>query len=177
MVDYNPERIARPPLGGVSEGRSGESMKLISRESDLSFRPRYSPERIRVRKERNLDRSESFCEGEDVSDTGSKNREIHISGRIRDSATNVFDAVLDEGSRFTLICAAGTYRVYVDEGEYDGVQGRDGKTGENLWQYSLDLVADPISEQRDGPGIIDDGGRDLDDRDIDFGVLDPFIEG
>jgi hypothetical protein len=108
---------------------------------EFSFRPDLFPETIRVRKKRNLDRSQNFCAGEDVTDNGSENREIHITGRVRGSEKDVFDAILDWSDTLILTSATWSGEVHIAEGEYEGPAGYYPPTGEMYWQYTVDLVS------------------------------------
>jgi hypothetical protein len=125
------------------------------------FAPRYYPDTFRVRKERNLDRSKNFCSGEDVSDKGSKNREIHIAGVITSDEKDTFDRMCDVSEYFELTSATWSGEVRVEMGEYEGPTGYHSITDSSLFQYTLDLVSTGTDEDFED-GIIDEG------EDIDF---------
>jgi len=152
MVDLDPR--LKSDFGGGG-GELPELQKFVLSNQDIIFAPRYYPERVRVRKQRELDRSSGFCKGEDVTDQGSKNREFHITGPLRHNETRVFDAVIDSGDPFDMITDAGTYEVLVSEGEYDGPQGVDGPSRQLLWTYTIDLVSTGRDEpEPSGNGVI-----------------------
>lgn len=115
---------------------------IRSTESDAQFAPPLYPEKLRVRKQRNLDRQPNFCGGEDVSDTGSKNREVHISGRVRGS--DMLEALNDAADRnevFDLVSDAWTGEIRIKEIEYEIMKGYDPSTGEQYWKYTIDAVS------------------------------------
>lgn len=154
-----------------------EGLQIYTPElGGVYFSPRFLPDRIRVRKQRELDRQTTFCSSENVSDSGEKNREIHISGKLREVELDVFNAVLDAGELMRLICEAGAYNVYVDEGEIDGPVGIDHKRQENLWDYSLDLVTDPELTGQGGSDIISGADRLTGERENDAPELPNLSE-
>lgn len=114
------------------------------------FAPRYVPNRFSVSKERNLDRSENFCGGEDVEDLGSKNREFHISGRILQRELVAFNNVLDTNEPFDMISPGWSGEIRVIDGEFDGPRGHDPATNEFLYQYSLNVVSTGVDESTYG---------------------------
>lgn len=113
---------------------------------DPGFAPHFVPTRFSVVKERNLDRSKSFCGGEDVSDLGSKNKDIHISGWIRHSEIRSFNGILDSSDTHDLITPGWTGQVRVKAGEYEGPQSLDPHSGESLYKYSMDVVSTGVDE-------------------------------
>lgn len=145
-----------------SSGDAHDHEPFVLQNDDVRFAPKYYPERYRVRKQRELDRSSGFCKAEDVSDTGSKNREIHISGIMLDYERYAFDDLLDSGNTFDMVSDVKTMEVYVAEGEYDGPYGYDPHAGVKQWEYSLDVVSSGRDEsERSGNGIISTGEIDF----------------
>jgi hypothetical protein len=151
-------------LDGNDESRSstnspGQSAFLLT--GDVTFGPFYSPKRISVKKDRELNRQENFCGGEDVTDLGSKNREMHISGRFLESELAAFEALLDNTEPLDLTTPGWTGQIMVSGGEYEGPLGRDGRTRQFFFGYSIDVVST---------------GRDEEDGDAHYsnGTLDPY---
>lgn len=146
---------------------SAQSAFLLT--GDITFGPFYSPKRISVSKERELNRQETFCGGEDVTDLGSKNREIHIAGRLLESELEAFEGLLDNNEPLDMTTPGWTGEIMVKSGEYEGPVGRDSRTREYFFQYSLDVV----STGRDESGNVDYGivrkkdGLELSDEEID----------
>jgi hypothetical protein len=146
--------------GGAGPGGSfplPASMFML--EGSPSFQPFYVPERRPVSKERNLNRKENWCGGEDVNDWGAKNREIHVSGLLLDSELDTFNAVLDSGETFDLVMPAWSGEVNVLAGELDGPVAVDARKKEYLYQYTLDLVSTGRDEvvSTTADGIISSG--------------------
>lgn len=109
---------------------------------DIYFAPEHYPETIRVRKQRELDRSKGFCGGESVTDTGSKNREIHITGLLLgEEQKYYFNEILDHGGPFDMSSTTWTGEVRVAEGEYEGPTMWYPPSGEYYYKYTLDLVS------------------------------------
>lgn len=125
----------------------------------VSFAPRFFPERIQVTKERELDRSSDFCGGEDVSDKGSKNRDIHINGRLLGTEKNALDRVADTSEPLTMSSTTWSGEVRVSTVEYDGPKGYHPPSGSLLWEYTIDLVSTGRDEDEGnhGNGIISSG--------------------
>lgn len=123
------------------------------------FRPRFFPDTIRVTKPRNLDRDKNFCKGEDVTDNGSKNRDIHLTGRMLGSEMNSFDNLVESSNALTMTSASWSGEIRVAEGEHEGPNGYHPPSGDMFWKYTLDLVSTGRDERDGGVGngIIDDG--------------------
>lgn len=115
---------------------------LRSTESNKTFAPIFYPETFRVRKQRNLDRQPNFCKGEDVSDTGSKNRAIHISGRMRGTDPIAqLNSAADTSEVFDLVSDGWSGEVRIKEVEYESTSGFHPPTDERYWQYTVDVVS------------------------------------
>lgn len=122
----------------------------------IYFGPKYFPDRIQVKRERNLNRKQNFCKGEDVTDNGAKNRDIHIKGRLVGDELEEFDELLEHDDELEMTSATWSGEVRLAQGEYEGPTGMDGESGDLIWEYRLDLVSTG-AEYRDsssGNGII-----------------------
>lgn len=127
--------------GNDSDGNPGRSIPFLL-DGPVQFAPTYYPETIRVTKERNLNRSENFCRGEDVSDTGSKNRDIHVTGiMVGEEEKQAFNDLLDSGRTFDMSSTTWSGEVYVSTGDYEGPTGYDARAGAQQYQYTVDLVS------------------------------------
>lgn len=143
--------------GGGSSGPSiGMPFVLFG---EVSFAPRFFPDRIQVSKERELDRTSNFCQGEDVTDKGAKNREIHVNGRLIGQERRAFDRVADSDQPFTMSSTTWSGEVRVSTIEYEGPQGYHPPSESLIWEYTLDLVSTGRDEADSGTGngIISDG--------------------
>lgn len=111
-------------------------------EGSAPFTPAYYPENIRVRKQRELQRSSGFCGGQRITDNGAKNREIHISGKLRgrDELEELHD-VGDAAVPLNLSTATWSGEVRVMETEVEGPVGYYPPTGEYHWEYTIDVVS------------------------------------
>lgn len=131
---------------------------------EVEFVPEHSPEVIRVRKVRNLDRSENFCKGQDISDDGSENREIHITGTIIGDERDVLDRVPESDEPFDLASSTWSGEVRVSECEYEGPTGWHPESGRYYYEYTLDLIETGV-QQETGSGIVE-GPDSLEDSGI-----------
>lgn len=153
--------IPAPGFSGSDD--DGESRKREAAPFAITggraFLPQYFPETIRVRKQRNLDRSQNFCKGEDVTDNGSKNREIHITGKLVGLEKNSFDNLVDYDEPVDMTSATWSGEVRVKEGEYEGPTGWDPQSGFYYYDYTLDLVSTGagLRDSAEANGIISDG--------------------
>jgi hypothetical protein len=129
----------------------------------VSFLPTFYPETIRVRRQRNLDRTQNFCSGEDVTDNGSKNPEIHLTGRMVGSEKDDFEDVLDVDGTFEMTSPAKSAEVRVIEGEFEGPVGWDPNASAYHFQYTIDVVTTGagLRDAASGNGIISDGEDEL----------------
>lgn len=124
----------------------------------VNFAPFYVPNRFSWKKQRNLDREENFCGGEDVEDLGSKNREVHISGAIRFPETFAFNNILDNDEPLNLISPGWSGEVRVVDGEFEGPTGIDPHTRDDLYQYTLNLVSTGRDEETYNQSVIRSNG-------------------
>lgn len=111
-----------------------------------TFEPFYAPDRMSVSKERDLNRQGNFCGGEDVTDMGSKNRALHVSGKFLESELSRFEVLLDNTEPLTVATPGWEGEVMVEAGEYEGPLGVDPRKREHFFKYSLDLVSTGESE-------------------------------
>jgi len=109
--------------------------------ASASFVPQWVPRRFVWNKERNLDREENFCGHEDVSDLGAKNREIRVTGPMKESLIDEFNAVLDSNEPFVLVSPAWDGEVRVRDGEIEGPTSSDPHSGEDIYKFILNLVS------------------------------------
>lgn len=117
----------------------------------VDFIPHVPPSNFRVRKKRNLDRTENFCKGENVSDDGSENREIHITGKLLGEEKNNLDKLADSDQPVEVTSPTWTGEARLSECEYEGPTGWDSSSGHYYFDYTLDLVAlGPAIEQTSG---------------------------
>ena len=122
------------------------TQEIFAIYGDAGFAPHYVPNRCEMGKERNLNREDNFCGGEDVEDIGAKNREIHASGWMRASELQAFNDLLDYGEPVELIYTGWSGEVNVKDGDFEGPIGRDAVTKEFLFRYSLNLVSTGLDE-------------------------------
>lgn len=130
--------------------------------SEMVFAPKVYPENVVVSKERNVTREENLCKNESVEDAGSKNREILVTGIIRQSEKVWLDALLDSGGPHDLIADEWTGEVQLLDGEYR-------KIGLETYRYKISLLSTGRDEEggTPGTGILDMGS-------VDPNVLDGF---
>lgn len=107
----------------------------------VHFAPFFYPTRVVVTKEQKLARDGNPCAGEDVDNIGSKNREIHIVGLVRQNERYALEQVLDQTDDMNLISLSWSGEVVIENGEYEGPIGQDAHTNEYLWEYTIDLVS------------------------------------
>jgi hypothetical protein len=159
-----PPRGAPEPTGDIDT--DSRQQPFVVEGSVARFAPQLFPETIRVRKQRKLNRTQGFCAGEDVVDEGTKNREVHVTGRLRGFEIEAFHDLLDTGEPMELTSSTWSGEVYVKEGEVEGPDGYFPRDNELYWTYTLDLVSTGLDEpQNSGNGVV--SGRD---------VTNPFAE-
>lgn len=161
MVDEPDSLTSRGGSGGTSTVKM--PFVLIG---EVTFGPRFFPDRIQVTKERELDRTSNFCKGEDVADKGAKNREIHVNGRLIGQERRALDRVADSPEVFTMSSTTWSGEVRVSTVEYEGPQGYHPPSDSLIWEYTLDLVSTGRDERDSGSGgngILDDGETDLEE--------------
>ncbi|QRV15020.1 hypothetical protein JMJ58_19250 [Haloterrigena salifodinae] len=117
--------------------------------SALTFAPTYVPTRISVSKERNLNREDNFCGTEDVSDLGSKNRVVHISGVVRETELQSFGNLLNANYPLRLIAPGWSGEIRVKDGEYEGPRAFDPRNREPLYKYSLNVLSTGKNEAQE----------------------------
>lgn len=122
---------------------------FVLTNEDVSFGPLYPPENLVMKKDRSPNRDDNVCEGESVSDSGGKNREVRITGLFRQRERDVFEAVLDSTNPFMLNTLGWSGEVRVGDGnKYRGPVGWT-EYGELQWRYTLNLVSTGKHEYTD----------------------------
>ena len=167
--------------GGDSSSPAGSGTQdMFAIYGNADFAPYYVPRRFSFSKERNLDRTENFCGNEDVSDLGAKNREMHVSGLIRETELPAFNNLLDTSDPVEMVSPGWSGEVRVMDGEFEGPRSTDPATKQYLYQYSINLVStgrdemgsnhgeesDPLS----GPDSDNDGIPDSMDTRMGYGL-------
>lgn len=134
-------------VGGTTSINGGETPSVIApgasfelSNENMVFAPLYYPRKIVVSKERRKSRQANFCEGEDVYDIGSKNREIHITGFIRAAELAAFNALLDEHDPLDLIADEWTGEISILDGEYQ-------RFALDVYSYKLNAVSTGTDER------------------------------
>jgi hypothetical protein len=141
--------MADSPLNNLPD------FSLVSEST--SFEPTYYPERVKPTRERNINRQDGLCEGEEVNDNGGKNHDLHVRGFLLESEKNTFWEVLDDGSEFEMVAMPWSGFVYVKSGNLEGPKGVDNREREWVYEYTLKFVA-AGSGTETGNGIIERGG-------------------
>lgn len=147
------------PIGGGGTGAPNTPSKNIAENADVSvpfilddgttiFAPDVFPNTLRATKERNINRSSNFCGGEDVSDQGMKNKDIHVSGYVKQDKTASVWNVVNEGALVELTSPIWSGEVRVKETELSGPSGYDPDSQKFYFEYVFDLV----STGKDEPG-------------------------
>ena len=107
---------------------------------DVAFEPTYYPERVNPTKERNIEREDNLCEGQDVIDNGGKNVDIHIRGFLLEQEKQTFWDVLNNGSKYQLIAMTWSGEVKVKSGNLEGPKGIDNIERQLVYEYTLKCV-------------------------------------
>lgn len=141
---------------GQSRGVPGAGTPFVIQNSSVTFAPKYFPSNLRVRKARDLNRQSGYCGGEDVSDTGSQNREVHATGYVLGPEIRYLNEIVDSGEKFVLTCATWSGEVMIDEVELDGPLFLDAESRNHSWEYTIDLVSTGVDEES-GSGAVDVG--------------------
>lgn len=124
----------------------------ISNE-DVVFAPQAYPTMVKPSKERNKSRSDNLCEGETITDTGSKNMEINVTGYMPFSERGAFFRLLEEGGDLDLLSEEWSGEVQVLDGECE-------RSGIDTLYYMVNLVSTGRDERGgvSGNGILSRGG-------------------
>lgn len=148
-------------FSAVGDGVGGGSQGVFHLFGDgITFAPNYVPTRFSVGKERNLNREENFCGMEDVTDLGSKNRDLHISGVLKANEIEAFGDLLDYDDPVDMTSPGWSGEVRVASGEYEGPRATDPVDGQHLYKFSLDVVStgrDEGTGHEEDHGIVSDG--------------------
>jgi len=131
-------------------------------DGGVTFGPAYIPTRFSIKKDRNLNREDNFCGNEDISDLGSKNREIHISGPLREDEIGAFGDLLDHNDPLGIVTPGWGGEIRIKGGEYEGPRSIDPRSGQALYKFTLDVVStgrDEAQGHGHENGIVDDGHK------------------
>jgi len=146
--------------GSTDEGSRGKPRQQpFAVQGDAPFRPEFYPTRIQVTKERNLDRSDNYCQGEDVSYDGSKNRDIHVTGPMLKAGLDEAHDLADSDAIHTLVTATWSGDVRVASVEIEGPDGWYPPANSMIWEYRMDFVADGGASEQVDSGIVSRGGQ------------------
>jgi len=115
------------------------------------FEPRYYPEKCVPTKERNLSREDGLCDGEQITDTGSKNVELNIRGFLLEDKKDSFWEILDSGKKYRLVSMPWSGDVFVKNGDLRGPKGIDRNRDKWVYEYTLQVV------EAGGSGMENDG--------------------
>lgn len=147
--------------GGDSRTTTSHYNRFGVSGNGVNFGPFFMPERISVSKERNLVRHANFCGNEDVFEVHGHNREIHVSGKLRENEIPAFDRLLDHNQPADLETPGWEGEVRIVKGEHEGPIGWEPQTEQYLYQYSVDFVSTGKDEAQHlrfyNHGILDDG--------------------
>lgn len=119
----------------------------------VNFEPEYYPERVKPSKERNINREDEICEGEQVTDNGGKNHDLHVRGYLLQSEKSTFWETLDAGVEFQLVAMPWSGYVYVKSGKLEGPIGVDNVERQWVYEYTIKFVASG-SETGNNNGIV-----------------------
>jgi hypothetical protein len=129
------------------------------------FAPSMYPSVV-VSKSRNKDRQDNLCDGETITDTGSKNREILITGKVYRSELAAFDGLLDLGDPLDLLSDEWVGEIEIIDGEYR-------QYAKDMYSYQLNIVSTGKDEGTYvGDGVIS-SGQNL----IASGTTEGFAQG
>ncbi len=126
-------------MSSIDKFSGSNSFSVTGNGAD--FGPFFMPDRISVSKKRNLVRHANFCGLEDVFEIHGHNREIHISGMMRERELSAFERLLDHNQPADLLIPGWSGEVRVVEGEQEGPVAWEPQNGEYLWKYSVDFVS------------------------------------
>lgn len=141
MVE-GPQRFAPAGSGEPTEGDRDNPAAPFVLDGAVTFAPFFFPNRVQVTKQREKQRQPGFCGGENVSDKGAKNRDIHVTGKASGQfERSALDDIADHGGVLDMSSSAWSGEVQVKEVEYEGPTGWHPPTGSLYWDYRIDLVS------------------------------------
>ncbi|MFC6953785.1 hypothetical protein [Halorubellus litoreus] len=180
MADINTGPDISNETGPVSTPAGASSGTLGKTEIEFEllgenqwFAPFYPPMEPEVEKERNLSKSDSICEGQDVDDIGAKNRTITLDGYLHQYEVDNFNRLLDYGKELDMIWMSWSGEVLVETGSVRGPVAISSETGDWLYRYTLSLVSTGTDEY----GIPDDGIVSRGDAADDTTISDDYNPG
>lgn len=138
--------MARPQLGDSTGERGKPDKQPFALQGAAGFRPALFPEVVRVRKKRQIQQNDNYCEGEDVTDQGGKNRQVHINGVVGRRGKDELHDLMDSGESHTMVSATWSGEVMLKEAEIEGPVGWYPPGNTQLWEYTLDLVSTGTDE-------------------------------
>lgn len=151
MVE-GPQPFAPVGSGEPDDNRENPTSPFVL-DGDVTFAPFFFPDRVQITKQREKQRQKGFCGGENVSDKGAKNREVHVTGKASGAyERQALDNIADHGGVLDMSSSAWSGEVQVKEVEYEGPTGWHPPTGSLYWDYRIDLV----STGRDEPEQFDE---------------------
>lgn len=152
MVRFDsPQPFGTAGGGGSSRTTTGDAIPFVI-TGPITFTPVYFPENFRARKSRELDRKQNFCKGEDVSDSGAKNWEIHVNGIMLQEAVAVFRDLAESGQTMDLSATGWSGEIYISDAEYEGPTGWDPQHDQWQFEYTIDAVATGAEREGIAPG-------------------------
>lgn len=147
-------------LNGILEERlesreRSERPQFELSNNDIVFAPQAYPQTVKPSKERNKSRQDNVCEGETVTDTGSKNMEILVAGYMPFGERAAFYRLLEEGGDLDLLSEEWTGEVQVVDGECE-------RSGIDTLYYKVNLLSTGRTERGNIPedGILSSGEVD-----------------
>lgn len=161
--------------GSDAGSRGKPRQQPFAVQGEAPFRPEFYPSRIQITKERALDRSDNFCEGEDVTDDGAKNWDIHVNGPMLKQGLDEAKILADSGAVHTLVSATWSGDVHVKSVEIEGPTGWYPPANSMIWEYRMDFVADGEVSPAVQDGIVSRGkGASEDEIDPLYRQYEPY---
>ena len=156
-------RISSPDGSNQQTGsRYRNAGQPFAIQGGAEFVPYYHPQKVVEVKERTPSRNENFCDGEDVSDNGSKNREFTVIGRALRSELADLTAIGDHTGPLTLVSSLFSGEVFVQKvKKKDTHGGWDPFVEQMTFEYTLDILSSGLDEGHSMTnGIISGPGED-----------------
>jgi len=126
-------------------------------EREWNFIPEIYPTDFTQMKKRELNRYGGGCSGETVSIEVTKNRELHVSGKILFSEVRTVQDLMDIDSEVDVISPlipGGGLECFIKQAEIGNYVGYDPHTGQRMFKYTLDLVSTGRDENDSGENAI-----------------------
>lgn len=146
-VPENARNYATNSAANRLPSTTGEGFALVNNE--VTFAPLYPPSGFAYTKDRDPNRNKNSCEGEDIADSGGKNREVRVSGKMRQRERPLFERLVDSTEPFMLTTFGWSGEVRLGDGnKYRGPVGFN-EDGDLLWEYTLNLISTGKHEYED----------------------------